>query len=182
MCAASWYCYVFLGGSVFLLSTSNHLLKFGIYNIGFQAIELPGVLSVNEGQGCLGVSQGSLHYSWRKHQCPKELYVWKLEAGSSCGHYEWVLKHTINLRYFSRHPLCSDMRIRTWFSVLAFHPTFNMLFVGNSGGIFSYDPDTNRLEKICKLAEYEEIYGKQECVYPFSVNFTMLDRGKQEAL
>ncbi|KAL5706182.1 hypothetical protein ACHQM5_024385 [Ranunculus cassubicifolius] len=180
--SSSWYSrHVFLGGSVYILATSGHVLKFDVYNIGFQAIQLPDIVSGSDGHRCLGVSQGMLHYAWKEHTCkPKELYVWRLEAGSGHGNYQWFLKHAINLEYFRLHPLCTGMHDRSWFSVLAFHPTSDMLFVGNSAGIFCYDPGMNTLQKICILPVDERIFAKQDCVFPISVNLTSLDTVNQE--
>lgn len=166
---------IFFDGSVYRLSLSRHLLQFGVRQIGCRAIKLPTIPVRTDAFGCLGVSLGSLHYAWRDQS--SQIMIWKFVEDGQIG--EWLLKNTIYLRYIDNHPLCSDLHSCSPFSVFAFHPTSDLLFIGNLAGIFSYDTDTKRLENICKLTEDKCISGGYSLVFPFSVNLNPLDTFKQ---
>ncbi|KAL5707996.1 hypothetical protein ACHQM5_018838 [Ranunculus cassubicifolius] len=163
---------VFFQGSVYRLSLSGHLLKFDVRDISCRAIELPEVVVRAAPIGCLGVSQGSICYSWSDH-C-SFVRVWTFED-------EWNLKRTICFKQFDQHPICCDHDVFSQSCVCAFHPTSNTLFVGNSAGIFSYDPNTKRLESICNVTKDKMIHSGEYLVYPFSVNLTPIETYKWSA-
>ncbi|KAF5202307.1 hypothetical protein FRX31_008110 [Thalictrum thalictroides] len=74
------------------------------------------------------------------------MLIWTLGEGSATE--EWLLKHTICNQYFIEHPLWSSIDDSTPFSVYAFHPSSDLLFVGNLSGVYSFDRATKRLENI----------------------------------
>ncbi|KAF9606167.1 hypothetical protein IFM89_023408 [Coptis chinensis] len=164
--------YHFFDGSLYTLSICGHLLKFDLQLSCCRAIELPHVVVEAASIGCLGVSQGSLHYSWSDGQSSMTMRVWMLKVD------EWVLKRTICLQYFYKHPLCSNFSSASCFSVFGFHPTSDILFVGNFGGIFCYDPCLNRLESICRSAQDKPMYRIPDFVFLFSVNLIPLEMSK----
>ncbi|KAF5180623.1 hypothetical protein FRX31_029789 [Thalictrum thalictroides] len=69
--------------------------------MGVRAIELPKIVIRDDPIGCLGVSQGSLHYAWDDGK--SQMLIWTLGEGSATE--EWLLKHTICFQYFLEHPL-----------------------------------------------------------------------------
>ncbi|PIA32737.1 hypothetical protein AQUCO_04400143v1 [Aquilegia coerulea] len=88
---------------------------------------------------------------------------------------EWLLKHNICLQSFEKHPLPINLHDHLNFAVLAFHPTSDILFVGNTAGIFYYDRHTRRLETVCTVGRDAMIYFPEYAVYLFSLNLTPLD-------
>ncbi|KAF9594516.1 hypothetical protein IFM89_031634, partial [Coptis chinensis] len=162
--------YVFLDGFLYKLSMSGHLVIIDLQQIDSQAIKLPDLVVAGDLIGCLGVSQGILHYSWADKQSNMSVWMFVQRGDTK----EWVLKHTISLEYRYKHPVLNNDRDFLWFSVFAFHPTSDMLFAGNLGELFCYDPGTKRLERICRLREDTVIYSGQCLVFPFSVNLTPL--------
>ncbi|KAF9623849.1 hypothetical protein IFM89_005434 [Coptis chinensis] len=82
--------YLFFDGSLYTLSISGHLLKFDLQLSCCRAIELPHVVVEAASIGCLGVSQGSLHYSWSDGQSSMTMRVWMLKVD------EWVLPSVSN--------------------------------------------------------------------------------------
>ncbi|KAF9606114.1 hypothetical protein IFM89_023137 [Coptis chinensis] len=87
----------------------------------------------------------------------------------------WVLKHTICLQFFDKLQLRSNLYNPSWFDIFDFHPTSDLVFVGNLAGIFSYDPGTKTLKTICILSEDESLFCNQYFVYPFLLNLSPLD-------
>ncbi|KAF9594515.1 hypothetical protein IFM89_031633 [Coptis chinensis] len=160
--------YVFLDGLLYNLSMSGHLVIIDLQQIDSRAIKLPDIVVAGNLIGCLGVSQGILHYSWSdKHS---NMSVWMLVQRGDTK--EWVVKHTISLDYYYEHPSLAFHS--PWFSVFAFHPTSDILFAGSLGELFCYDPSTKRLEIICRVREDIVICSGQSFVFPFSVNLTPL--------
>ncbi|KAF9592551.1 hypothetical protein IFM89_015572 [Coptis chinensis] len=165
--------FVFLDGSLYKLAMSGHLMIIDVEQIAFRAIKLPDIVLENDFIGCLGVSQGILHYSWTDEES-SNLRVWMLVR--RCHSDEWVLKHTFSLEYCYTHPLYNF----SWFSVFAFHPTSDMLFVSNLAELFCYDPGTKKLERICRLRDDSVLFSGQFLVFPFSVNLTPLCASEKE--
>ncbi|KAL5700883.1 hypothetical protein ACHQM5_026284 [Ranunculus cassubicifolius] len=163
--------YVFIDGSLYRLSVSGYLYKFDVKRTSHHAIELPNVVVREIPIGCIGESQGSLHYGWDDRKARMMLWMLRDERGHT---EKWVFKYSICLHYFKQHPVCSNFHNDQQFSVLAFHPTSDEVFVGNYHGIFSYDPGTKRLVTICKLSEDKGIFANQYLVYPFSINLNPL--------
>ncbi|KAF5204542.1 hypothetical protein FRX31_005872 [Thalictrum thalictroides] len=162
--------YISFEGSFYRLSVAGYLVKFNVNQKGVQTFELPKIVVRDVPIGCLGVSQGRLHYAWDDQV--SQMMVWVLDES---GHPEqWVLKHNICLQFFEKHPLRTNLHERLCLSVHAFHPTSDVLFVGNSSGILSYDTNTRRLETIFTLGSDRLIYSPEYAVYVFSVNLTPL--------
>ncbi|KAL5702402.1 hypothetical protein ACHQM5_027624 [Ranunculus cassubicifolius] len=136
---------VFVDSSLYMLSASGYLLKIDMKRICARAIELPEIVLRGEHPiGCIGMSQGRLHYSWGN-------MVWMLDDAG-----EWALKHIIG------QPLCNNSTI--YYPVFAFDPKSDVLFVGNTKRIYRFDPYTKVLEAVCKLNDkandsiYAELY------------------------
>ncbi|KAL5718750.1 hypothetical protein ACHQM5_011620 [Ranunculus cassubicifolius] len=168
--------YIFLDGSIYKLRVSRYVVKIDISNpVDCREIEIPepGVLYK---VGCLGVSQGVLHYGW--NDLAMEMLVWTLKSGSSDCPDEWILKYSIYYKtltqYFPRykyHP-----------SVLAFHPQHDKFILGNSQGLFFYDPNTRDLEVICVFSSEKEELPFQYPVYLFSPNVIRLEELSQDTI
>ncbi|KAL5714023.1 hypothetical protein ACHQM5_016040 [Ranunculus cassubicifolius] len=163
--------YVFLDGSLYRNSGAGYLLKFNVTKeIGYGAIELPEIAKMNLEVGCLGVSQGSLHFGWDDQS--SNMMIWMLNSAN-----EWVLKHNISLQYFAQHSLCKNLQDPSVLDVVTFHPTCDKFFVGNCSGIFCYDPVKEELETVVTESCIEKfiIYGGQDLSYTFFINLTSLD-------
>lgn len=113
-----------------------------------QATELPkDVTARSHPMGWIVISQGRLHYSW--NDLESKITVWMQGEGGITD--QWVLNYTIYKEYITSHPLCYHLKGESWFSILAFDPTLNVVFFGNLMELIRYDPCTQRLEIICAL-------------------------------
>ncbi|KAF5205335.1 hypothetical protein FRX31_005079, partial [Thalictrum thalictroides] len=155
---------IFFNGSLYKLSLPRHLLKFDTDQMGVRAIEFPNIVVRDDRIGCLGVLQGSLHYAWDDEEL--QMLVWMLGEGGPTE--EWLLKHTIWL-----HSAVASVIHR--FLVYAFHPSSDLLIVGNMSGIYRFDHATKRLENIIRLETEAFVYGGQYLIFLFSPNLSSLD-------
>lgn len=155
--------YIFLDGSLYRIYLSGYLVKIDVKNISSRTIELPNVVVRGSTSGCLGMSNGILQYSWRNKKS-LTVRVWMLSHNGDTD--EWLLKYTIDLQHCDEH---------LWSAVFAFHPTSDILFVGNLREVFSYNPETKSLVSICRLSEDRIIDGGENFVCPYSVTLTPLE-------
>ncbi|KAL5702433.1 hypothetical protein ACHQM5_027653 [Ranunculus cassubicifolius] len=170
--------YIYSDGSVYMLAKSGQLLKFGIKQVGVQAIELPKVVMRNRPIGNIGMFQGRLHYAW--DDAESQMFVWILSEGVH-GH-DWVVKYTMCHKYFIEHPLCSNLDDASMFMVYAFDPASDVLFVGNFTGMYQYDPRTERLECLFRLKDGKFILACMYFVYPFWPNLSTMEALSQRAI
>ncbi|KAL5698778.1 hypothetical protein ACHQM5_029770 [Ranunculus cassubicifolius] len=163
--------YIFLQGSIYRLCVAQYVLKVELNPVRCRRIELPDIERRCMPCGCLGVSKGVLHYGRDDLQT---MMVWILESGTG-GTIEWVLKYTIGVDYFKKHPASMNICGCLCLQVIAFHPTDNKMIVGNTGGIFLYDPATRELELILVLCKRRSFYSHERLVYLFSPNIICLE-------
>ncbi|KAL5698825.1 hypothetical protein ACHQM5_029811 [Ranunculus cassubicifolius] len=165
--------FIFLDGSIYKLSVARYVLKIDLNNpADCREITIPETRPfINV--GCLGVSQGDLHYGW--DNIFFEMMVWTLKTGSSDCPDEWILKYSISFEYFKHHPTMSKNNPR----ILAFHPTTEKVIIGNCLGLFFYEPNTRKLEVICVFSSGKKVIPRRYPVYLFSPNVTRLEKLSQ---
>ncbi|KAL5698809.1 hypothetical protein ACHQM5_029796 [Ranunculus cassubicifolius] len=163
--------YIFLHGSIYRLCVGQYVLKVELNPVCCRRIELPDIARRCIPCGCLGVSKGVLHYGRDDLQT---MMVWILESGTD-GTIEWVLKYTIGFDYFKNHPASRIICGCLCLQVIAFHPTADKMIIGNTKGIFLYDPATRELELIFVLCKRRSFYSHERHVYLFSPNITCLE-------
>ncbi|XP_077252506.1 F-box protein At5g49610-like [Tasmannia lanceolata] len=138
---------VFLNGILHMVAMdfpNHHNIGINLKEENCRRIECPE--SERYG-GLLGKCKGRLQYAIYDYS---GLRIWTLK---DCYSNEWVLKHETSIQTLveklSLLPICHPSCYRGYsFHLLAFHPDFELLFLGTSCQTYSYNLDSTSLEEI----------------------------------
>lgn len=143
---------VFLDGYVHLLTHEKKVLAVEPEGQAGVLIPLPGSNWFGL-VGCLGQSQGCLHYAVQEDCSGVLMQVWILKDFDKG---EWMLKHRFEIEvvpqtrllfYYAGNAFCSEI-----FYVVVFHPERDIVFLPVEGyKLLSYNLINAEVKEICKL-------------------------------
>ncbi|XP_038718416.1 F-box protein At5g07610-like isoform X2 [Tripterygium wilfordii] len=156
---------IYLDGVLYKLSTEKLLLCFDLNEMNVREIELPE--RGTSDMGIIGASRGRLYYA--SHDGTKVL-IWLLEDHSLKLGSPWIMKPIL-----CNNPSIEDPMLQLLYLIheycpfgfgpYAWHPTSEVLFLGDCHVIFSYHLESKRLEIVLDRNNIDVHRGR---LYPYS--------------